>query len=66
MKPKKGKPRGKQGGAKPGLTPPMVPLSVRIRKDQSRFLESVPDKSAWLRDVIDQGIEAENSTKQEE
>jgi hypothetical protein len=55
----KGKPRGRKGGAKPGPTPPMVSISIRMPADQAQFINAIPKKADWLRGVVDRAIAAE-------
>lgn len=54
---KKGKPRGRKGGAKPGPTPPMETISIRVPADQAQIINEIPDKADWLRAVIEKAIE---------
>lgn len=47
------KPRGRRGGRKPGPTPPIQTVSIRLRPDQIEWIEEQGNRQEVIQDIID-------------
>lgn len=50
---------GRCQGRKPGKTPPLIPIAIRIRPDQAEWLNGQTDKQAAIRAAIDAAISSD-------
>jgi len=58
---KKGKPRGRNGGRRPGAEAPLVTVACRIRPDQKEWLSAQGDAAELIRGAIDNLMEKGNN-----